>query len=240
MGLSLGNTSIAEIYLGSTKISEMYLGSSKIYESISSPFDVVSDNDFNASYQLTYSSVPGYNSAYTRNSNPRSMLYRKVKVNKAVTITQFGINTNVSPVTSLGESNLLSPCNTNPAYCYIWDLNLNNLISLNCVESSPYGQVIGYKEASSGHNYTWYFLMPYCNVTLQPGIYWWPVIVQYHTSKGFKATQFGYHSSLDCDLMMLYKYNDVSDTEHPPIYSTITNARPYLHLWDSNGNEYSI
>ena len=32
MGLSLGNTSIAEIYLGSTKISEMYLGSSLVYQ----------------------------------------------------------------------------------------------------------------------------------------------------------------------------------------------------------------
>lgn len=38
MGLSLGNTSIAEIYLGSTKISEMYLGSSKVYELAKKPY----------------------------------------------------------------------------------------------------------------------------------------------------------------------------------------------------------
>lgn len=44
----------------------------------------------------------------------------------------------------------------------------------------------------------------------------------------------------DSDLMMLYKYNDVSDTSHPPVFTTITNARPYLHLWDSDGNEYSV
>lgn len=40
MGLSLGNTSIAEIYLGSTKISEMYLGSSKVYELAKKPYFV--------------------------------------------------------------------------------------------------------------------------------------------------------------------------------------------------------
>lgn len=38
MGLSLGNTSIAEIYLGSTKISEMYLGSSKVYGLSKKPY----------------------------------------------------------------------------------------------------------------------------------------------------------------------------------------------------------
>ena len=40
MGLSLGNTSIAEIYLGSTKISEMYLGLSKVYELSKKPYFV--------------------------------------------------------------------------------------------------------------------------------------------------------------------------------------------------------
>ena len=38
MGLSLGNTSIAEIYLGSAKISEMFLGSSKVYELAKKPY----------------------------------------------------------------------------------------------------------------------------------------------------------------------------------------------------------
>lgn len=38
MGLSLGNTSIAEIYLGSVKVSEMYLGSSKVYELAKKPY----------------------------------------------------------------------------------------------------------------------------------------------------------------------------------------------------------
>lgn len=40
MGLSFGNTSIAEIYLGSSKISEMYLGSSKVYELAKKPYFV--------------------------------------------------------------------------------------------------------------------------------------------------------------------------------------------------------
>jgi hypothetical protein len=38
MGLSLGNTSIAEIYLGSVKVSEMYLGSSKVYGLAKKPY----------------------------------------------------------------------------------------------------------------------------------------------------------------------------------------------------------
>lgn len=206
-----------------------------------SPFDVVSDSDFNESYQLTYDSIPDYNSSYNRTGDPQSMLYRKVKVNKTVTITQFSINTNVSPINSQqGLQTLKYPGNLKPAYCAIWDSNLNNLISLNCAQGSPYGQLIRYTEASTGNRWSWYFLMPYCNVTLQPGTYWWPVFVQRHSNKGLPKTQFGYHSTLDCDLMMLYKYNDVSDTSHPPVFTTITNARPYLHLWDSDGNEYSV
>ena len=241
MGLQIGNTNIKEIYLGNTKIAQMYLGSSKIYESNNSPFDVVSDSDFDQNLQLTYDSIPDYNSAYVRTNDPQSMLYRKVKVNKAVTITQFSVNTNVSPVNAgAGLKPLTKLGNMSPAYRYIWDLNLNNRINLNCAQSSPYGEVYRYVEQSSGNNWNWYFLMPYCNVTLQPGIYWWPVFVQRHVSKGLQKTQFGYHSTLDCDLMMLYKYNDLSDTTYPPIYTTITNARPYLHLWDSDGNEYSV
>jgi hypothetical protein len=205
-----------------------------------SPFDVVSDSDFNASYQLTYDSIPDY-AGYQLTGDPQSMLYRKVKVNKTVIITKFSINTNVSPVSVSGSlKNLTKPGNLSPAYGAIWDLNLNNRISLNCAQGSPYGQVTQYKEQSTGNNWSWYFLMPYCNVTLQPGTYWWPVFVQRHANKGLPKTQFGYHSTLDCDLMMLYKYNDVSDTTHPPIFTTITNARPYLHLWDSDGNEYSV
>lgn len=237
----IGNTKISELYLGGQKIAEAYLGSTKVYCLNNSPFDVVSDSDFNQNLQLTYNSIPDYNSAYVITSDPQSMLYRKVKVNTTVTITQFSINTNVSPVNSAqGLRNLTSPGNLKPAYCAIWDSNLNNLISLNCAQGSPYGQVNRYTETSTGNRWNWYYLMPYCNVTLQPGTYWWPVFVQRHSRNGLPKTQFGYHSTLDCDLMMLYKYTDVSDTSHPPVFTTITNARPYLHLWDSDGNEYSV
>lgn len=58
MGLSLGNTSIAEIYLGSAKISEMYLGSSKVYGLAKKPYLVFefSVSDFVPTTNLLYGS----------------------------------------------------------------------------------------------------------------------------------------------------------------------------------------
>lgn len=58
MGLSLGNTSIAEIYLGSAKISEMYLGSSKVYGLSKKPYLVFefSVSDFVPTANLLYGS----------------------------------------------------------------------------------------------------------------------------------------------------------------------------------------
>ena len=70
MGLSLGNTSIAEIYLGSTKISEMYLGSSKVYELSKKPYFVfefsVSGYDPTDNHNLVMSS---YNPIWTQISS---------------------------------------------------------------------------------------------------------------------------------------------------------------------------
>lgn len=217
------------------------------YEQAISPFDIVSDADFDRNLQLHYKNVPNYSSKnnYNKSTDPQSMLYRKVKVNSTINVTKFEINTNVSPATdtTLGEfvqfNKTHSPFNMMPSCYYIWDENLTTMTHLN-PPSTAYdiiGEVDRYIETST-HNWSWYFLRVYCNVTLQPGIYWWPVIVQHHRT--FGSTQFGKHSTLDCDLLILPRYNNPGFTTNPPIYSTITNGRPYLHLFDSDGNEYSV
>lgn len=207
-----------------------------------SPFNVVSDNDFNSNLQLTYSGITGYNSRYAyRISNPASMLYRKVHVNSSVRIVKYIVNTNGTVTNNKVAEFYANALNWWPAPAYIYDSSLNS-IQINSVQSGDSTTYVGkveevYTEPARG--YKWNFTSIYCDVTLTSGDYWWPMFPFIHV-RGLSNTNFGYHSTINGDLMALRAYNNVSDSTYPPLYILNQNSLPYLHLIDYDGNEYSV
>lgn len=209
-----------------------------------SPFNVVSDADFNQNYQIRYSNLPGYNRNYAyKNSNPASMLYRKVHVNSTVRIIKYQINTNGSVTSNQALEFYSNELNWWPAPAYIYDSSLN-FIQINTVQPGDTTTYVGkvdevYTELGDGRKYAWNYTSCYCDVTLQSGDYWWPLFPYMHIS-GIQQTNFGYHSTLNGELMALRAYNDVSNSSYPPLYITAQGRLPYLHLFDYAGNEYSV
>lgn len=213
----------------------------------SSPFDVVSDDDFvglNGTV-LRWSGVSA--SGYYVQSNPStSMLYRKLKVNSTVRVTAYQIYSNMSPANNKGKDGSSVPfySGTNasltlwPACVTIYDASLNSHL----INSTPAGDTTTYVgesvcwQARAGE-YDW-FLKIYCDVTLGQGIYWWPVYVEQHGG-GVWRTGVGYHSGTVGDFLSLRNYNVTDDPDYPPLY-TQTQYMPYLHLFDADGNEYSV
>jgi hypothetical protein len=210
-----------------------------------SPFDVVSDSDTDRNLQMRYNEIPGYNSNnnYNRGSNPRSMLYRKVKVNSTVRITAWQTNTNTGPNGSFQWETWTTVLNSQvpiwPTATVAYTTDLTPIV-ITDPALDMCGEAYMYRETGTGNNWTWWYSKAYCYITLQPGEYWWPLFFYEHGNSVGK-TQFGYHTSAPaCDLMVLSRYNNPNySPKYPPIYSTIS-TRPYLHLTDENGNEYSV
>lgn len=201
-----------------------------------SPFDVLPDTDFDAQVQTKWSNIPNYASTYT-NKNPASMLYRKVTVKSAVRIVNYTVNSNQGAST-YGIQPFVADSSVGwPAAGIIYDTSLAQHVINNSQSGDTVGIVIGYKEQA--HSYTWAFITIDCDVTLQPGDYWWPLFPRLHRKNG--STQFGYHASAGpCDMLQLYNcQNPTASASKPPVYSTVATT-PYLHLIDVNGNEYSV
>lgn len=204
-----------------------------------SPFDVVSDDDFNPQVQIKWNSIPDYNSSYRQtNRETGSMLYRKVKVNSAVHVTSYTVNTNQG-AQSVGKDVTVN-VGTWPSAGTIYGSDLTKYVINSSETGNREGSVYTYYvPGPSGKTYTWTLFTVNCNITLQPGYYWWPLFPQRHGNPG--ASQFGFHDSVGpCDLMQLYNSQDPNaDASKPPVYSSISTT-PYLHLTDSDGNEYSV
>ena len=201
-----------------------------------SPFDVLPDTDFNAQVQIKWNAIPNYASTYTKKT-PASMLYRKVTVKSAVRIVNYTVNTNQG-ASKVGTQSFVADSSVGwPAAGIIYDTSLNQYVINNSLSGDTVGTVIGYKEPA--HSYTWAIITIDCDVTLQPGNYWWPLFPRLHVSNG--STQFGYHASAGpCDMLQLYNcQNPTASASKPPVYSTVSNT-PYLHLIDVDGNEYSV
>lgn len=201
-----------------------------------SPFDVLSDTDFTGQVQTRWSEIPNYASTYI-NKNPASMLYRKVTVKSAVRIVNYTVNTNQGART-VGEQPLIADSARGwPAAGIIYDTSLTQYVINNSQSGDTVGIVVGY--IYTPKKYTWAFTTIDCDVTLQPGDYWWPLFPYLHNSPG--STQFGYHASAGpCDMLQLYNCQDPNaNASKPPVYSTVTTT-PYLHLTDADGNEYSV
>jgi hypothetical protein len=207
-----------------------------------SPFNVVSDDDFNNTVQMTYSSITGYNSRYAyRIANPASMLYRKVHVNSSVRVVKYIINTNGTVTNDKVAEFSASQLRWWPAPAYIYDSSLSS-IQINSAQSGDSTTYVGMVESiyiEPGNNYRWNYTSIYCDVTLTAGDYWWPLFAYMHGA-GIGRTNFGYHGTLNGDLMALRAYNDVSNSTYPPLYILNQNPLPYLHLIDYDGNEYSV
>lgn len=201
-----------------------------------SPFDVLSDTDFSAQVQIKWKEIPNFASTYTQKT-PASMLYRKVTVKSAVRIVNYTVNTNQG-ASRVGQQPYTASSSAGwPAAGIIYDTSLTQYVINNSQSGDTVGTVRGYIERE--HNYTWSFITIDCDVTLQPGDYWWPLFPQLHRSNG--STQFGYHASAGpCDMLQLYNcQNPTATASKPPVYSTVTTT-PYLHLTDADGNEYSV
>lgn len=119
MGLSLGNTSIAEIYLGSAKISEMYLGSSKVYELAKKPYFVFefSVADFEPTTNLLN---PGYRSISTWSQVSSSPNRWKLTVNNFVNYSSGGT------ILGIGLAKLFTPETGGPDLGYLRSSNLGD------------------------------------------------------------------------------------------------------------------
>lgn len=201
-----------------------------------SPFDVVSDTDFSPQVQTKWSAIPNYASTYTQKT-PASMLYRKITVKSAVRIVNYTVNTNQGASRGGEQPYTASSSAGWPAAGIIYDTSLTQYVINNSQSGDTVGIVVGYIERE--HSYTWSFITIDCDVTLQPGDYWWPLFPQLHSRNG--STQFGYHASTGpCDMLQLYNCQDPNaSARKPPVYSTVTTM-PYLHLFDADGNEYSV
>lgn len=248
MGLSLGNTSIGSLYLGSTKISEAYLGNSKIYSSVVAPFTEVDSSLWDNQVNIEWQGTPGINKNYyptvKKPNNP--MLYRKVTVNAPVTITKFEINANVGTLqsSSVGTRSWSPHYISEQAYGYwpscitIYDSSLN-AITINSSDASSttdIGTEVTYLQQPNG--WKWYMVTCECNVTLQPGYYWWPLAFRYH-SRGPGKNAYGYYAGVSGDMMALRQWNVTNDTTYPPLYLQTSN-RPYLKLTDSNNRDWYV
>ena len=99
------------------------------------------------------------------------------------------------------------------------------------------GTTTSYTETGDGKNYTWYFIHTNCNVTLQPGYYWWPCFQRRHSIA--PRTHYGYYSGVSGDMMALRQWNVTNDTTYPPLYLQTTNM-PYLKLTDSNNRDWYV
>lgn len=207
-----------------------------------SPFNVVSDDDFSHFVQMTYNGITGYNSSYAyKISDPASMLYRKVHVNSSVRVVKYIINTNTAVTNNKVAEFSASQLNWWPAPAYIYDSSLNS-IQLNSAQRGDSTTYVGMVEEiyiEPAHKYKWNFTSIFCDVTLTAGDYWWPLFPCMHGA-GIGRTNFGYHDTLNGDLMALRAYNDVSNSTYPPLYILNQNPLPYLHLIDYDGNEYSV
>lgn len=203
----------------------------------STPFNVVDVSTFNQNYQLKWSDTTGVPSAYRSTS---SMLYRKVTVLAPVTVRSFTVNSNQGCVTS-GEftlADLLYPTRFPwPTLVTLYDMSGNQYV-LNSTTASDVtiGSVSSYIEQGDGKNWTWYYDTIYCDYTLQPGDYWWPVFVQYHLTTG--KTQYGYYNGVDGDLMAMQYASDPT-TFATNVYLQTSN-RPYLKITDSSGNDWIV
>lgn len=249
MSLKLGNTSIGSLYLGSTKVSEAYLGSVKIYSSVVAPFTEVDSSLWDDQVGIEWEGTPGINSNYyPRAKSPNNpMLYRKVTVNAPVTITKFEINANVGTFqTPNVGTRAWSPydltyrnsLNYWPSCITIYDSNLN-AITINSSESTSttaIGTEVTY--LITAQNWKWYMVTCECNVTLQPGYYWWPLAFRCH-GKGTGKNTYGYYAGVSGDMMALRQWNVTDDTTYPPLYLQTTN-RPYLKLTDSNNRDWYV
>lgn len=216
-------------------------GNGVVYEPPSSPFNVVSDEDFHPSEQIQYRNMTGYNARYAyKITDPASMLYRKVHVNSSVRVVKYIVNTNCSVTNNKTGGFPASALQWWPAPAYIYDSSLNSIqINLTPAGTSTYvGEVESTYNEPVNH-YVWNFTSIYCDVTLTAGDYWWPLFPCEHPA-GIGRTNFGYHSTLNGDLMALRAYNDVSNQRYPPLYILNQNPLPYLHLIDYGGNEYSV
>ena len=245
MSFKLGNTSIGSIYIGSNKISEAYLGSVKVLSS--APFTEVDSSLWDDQVGIEWQSTPGISISYfTKTVQPNNcMLYRKVTVNAPVTITKFEINANVgtkqsSTVGTNTWSPSIIPSNYGswPSCVNIYDSNLN-AITINS-ESSASTTVLGTEETYliTAHNWKWYKVTCDCNVTLQPGYYWWPLAFRRH-SRGANVNTYGYYAGVSGDMMALRQWNVTNDTTYPPLYLQTTNM-PYLKLTDSNNRDWYV
>ena len=201
-----------------------------------SPFDVLSDTDFNPQVQTKWSEIPNYASTYSQ-QNPASMLYRKVTVKSAVRIVNYTVNTNQGASKAAEHPFVANSSDGWPAAGIIYDTSLTQHVINNSQSGDTVGTVLGYLERE--HSYIWAFITIGCDVTLQPGDYWWPLFPKLHRKSG--STQFGYHASAGpCDMLQLYNcQNPTATASNPPVYSTVTTT-PYLHLTDADGNEYSV
>ena len=247
MSLKLGNTTIGSLYLGSTKITEAYLGSSKIYSSVVAPFTEVDSSLWDNQVGIEWQGTPGISTSYltTIQQPNNSMLYRKVTVNAPVTITKFEINANVGTLQSSnsGErdwspSSIPSKYGSWPSCVHIYDSNLN-AITINSQESTSttvLGIEVTYSITASG--WWWYMVTCECNVTLQPGYYWWPLAFRRHSRGSLKNT-YGYYAGVSGDMLALRQWNVTDNTTYPPLYLQTTN-RPYLKLTDSNNRDWYV
>lgn len=201
-----------------------------------SPFDVLPDTDFDAQVQTRWSEIPNYAGTYNK-KNPASMLYRKVTVKSAVRIVNYTVNSNQGASTYGTQPFVANSSVGWPAAGIIYDTSLTQYVINNSQSGDTVGTVIGYIE--NAHHYTWAIITIDCDVTLQPGNYWWPLFPRLHSKPG--STQFGYHASAGpCDMLQLYNCQNPTEIESkPPVYSTVSTT-PYLHLIDANGNEYSV
>ena len=248
MSLKLGNTNIGSLYLGSIKISEAYLGSVKVLSSAPvDPFTEVDVSLWDDQVGIEWQSTPGISTSYlTTTQQPNNcMLYRKVTVNAPVTITKFEINANVGTLQSSnrGErdwspSSIPSKYGNWPSCVNIYDSNLN-AITINSEESTS-TTVLGIEVTYiiTAHSWYWYIVTCDCNVTLQPGYYWWPLAFRRH-SRGSNKNTYGYYSGVSGDMMALRQWDVTNDTTYPPLYLQTTN-RPYLKLTDSNNRDWYV
>lgn len=124
MGLSLGNTSIAEIYLGSSKISEMYLGSSKVYELAKKPYLVFefSVSDFVPTTNLLYGSYRNIASWSQVSSSPNrwKLIFNKFGVVRLNYVDYYGLCFLFSDIIT-SSPGLLIPSNLGGGTCKLID-----------------------------------------------------------------------------------------------------------------------
>lgn len=125
MGLSLGNTSIAEIYLGSSKISEMYLGLSKVYELAKKPYFVFefSVNDFVPTTSLLNSSYRSISTWTQVSSSPNRWKLTLNKFGEVVLnhVPYYGLCFLFSDQTQTANPGYLIPDNLGNGTCKLID-----------------------------------------------------------------------------------------------------------------------